>query len=189
MKKNKMEEIRNGYRRVTSIVQPFTDFSMIEPHVLQNAADRGTRTHHFCELYVKNLLIEPVDEDCKPYFESFVNWYDFIVEEVLYTEQRLYCDHWKITGQVDLILKLKGSDSTYIVDIKTPQTKSKSWQLQTAAYQYLATQGLGMTVQQRGCLMLDRNGGEAKFIGYSDYEKDAELFFAACKLNSFFGGL
>lgn len=184
----KKQEKMERYRRVTEILSPFTDFSMIAPHVLENAADRGTRTHHFCELYIKNLLIEPVDEDCKPYFESFVQWYDFMVSEVLHVEQRLFCDDWKITGQIDLICRLKDSDTIYIVDLKTPQSTSKTWALQTAAYQYLAEKNFGIKVGYRGCLMLNKNGDVPKMVGYENYERDSDLFFSACKLNSFFGG-
>jgi len=184
----KQNEIREGFTRVTSVLNPFTDFSMIEPAVLANASDRGTRVHNFCELYAKNLLIEPVDEDCKPYVESFIEWFDNFVGEVLHVEERLYCDDLKITGQIDLICKLKGSDRIYIIDLKTPQTSSKSWKLQTAAYQYLSVIGLGYFIQERGCLMLDKNGGQAKFISYTDYEKDSTLYFSALKLYRFFIG-
>lgn len=184
----KKQEKMERYRRVTEILSPFTDFSMIAPHVLENAADRGSRTHHFCELYIKNLLIEPVDEDCKPYFESFVQWYDFVVDKVLHVEKRFYCDDWRITGQVDLICKLKNSDSVYIVDLKTPQSSSKTWQLQTAAYKYLAEKNLGIEIDYRGCLMLRKDGEVPKMCGYPNHKEDLELFFSACKLNSFFGG-
>lgn len=177
-----------GYTRVTEILSRFTDFSHIQPSVLANACDRGSRVHHFCEMYVKNLLIEPVDDDCKPYFNSFVAWFDELVEEVIESEQRLFCDEWKITGQIDLILKLKNTDTLYIVDIKTPQQKADSWTLQTAAYKHLVESNSDLKIDYRGCLMLNRHGGFPKMIGYPSHEKDLDLFFSACKLHKFFGG-
>jgi hypothetical protein len=188
MKKQNGENFE-GYTRVTEILSAYTDFSHIEPSVLANAADRGTRVHRFCELYVKNLLIEPVDEDCKPYVDSFISWFDFIVDEVIQAEQRLFCDKWKITGQIDLIVKMKNSDSIYIVDIKTPQQSSKSWALQTSAYKHLVETNSNIKVGFRGCLMLDRQGGEPKMVGYENHDRDAELFFSACKLHQYFKGI
>jgi len=187
MKKQKNGDSFEGYTRVTSILNPFTDFSQIHPDVLANAADRGTRVHRFCELYVKNLLIEPIDEDCKPYFESFVQWFDTVVDEVVKAEQRLFCDHWKITGQIDLVLRLKDSDSVHIVDIKTPQTCSKLWALQTAAYMHLVESNSDIKVSHRGCLMLSRSGELPTMVGYSNHDRDKDLFFSACKLHQFVG--
>lgn len=190
---NLQEDICKNYKRVTSILSPFTDFSNIDPKVLANAADRGTRVHKFCELYLKNLLIEPVTYDCKPYFDSFVQWSDSVLEKVIHTEERYFCEALKITGQVDLVVKLKGDDHPMIIDIKTPQTDQKAWQLQTAAYMYLYNvnqlkNGNGKAITRRGCLMLHKNGDPAKFKEYTNNERDTRLFFNAVELHDFFNG-
>ena len=186
MKKTK-SEIREGFIRVTSVLSPFNDFSMIEPSVLKNAADRGTRVHHFCELYAKNLLIESVDEDCKPYVESFIGWFDSYVDEVLLIEERLYCETKLITGQIDLVCTLKGSKGIHVVDIKTPQSPGKSWALQTSAYKYLIMQNYpDMMITNRGCIMLSRRGEGAKMVSYTNYEYDIDLYMGALDLYKFF---
>lgn len=177
--------MKSGYRRVTEILQAYTDFSMIDPAVLANAADRGSRVHRFCELYIKNLLIESVDNDCKPYFDSFKFWFDSVVEEVFFIEERLYCNDLKITGQIDLICSLRNSDKKFIIDFKTPQNPSKTWALQTAAYKYLAEKNLEIKIDYRGCLMLDRHAEPPKFLSY-DNDMDFELFKWACHLYEFF---
>lgn len=184
--KKQTDEDTKGYTRVTSILSAYSDFSHIEPSVLAYAADRGTRVHTFCELYVKNLLIEPIDADCKPYFDSFVQWFDFIVAEVIQAEQRLFCDKLKISGQIDLLLKLKGGDDIYLVDIKTPQQLSKTWALQSAAYKYLVEANSDMKINYRGCLMLDKNGGAPKMIGYENHQRDNDLFMSALALHRYF---
>ena len=178
----------NNYTRITSVLSFYSDFSNIDPVVLKNACDRGTRVHRFCELYAKNLLIEPVDDDCKPYFESFVKWFDSVVDYPIYTEQRIFCETHKITGQIDLILKLKGSDTICIVDLKTPQLESKTWRLQTSAYQYLVESEFDFDKTSRACLMLDRKGGIPKYKQYSSDEIDKILFFNALELYKFFKG-
>lgn len=185
MKKQNKNGVPDGYQRITEILSVFSDFSQIDPATLANAADRGTRTHKFCELYINNLLLQPIDEDCKPYFESFVKWFDEMVKEVVYCEERLLCDKFKITGQIDLLLTLKGENKPIIVDLKTPQSESKTWRLQTAAYLYLARQNWDKDINRRACLMLDRNGGEPKFKEYAS-KGDEQLFFNALELVRFF---
>lgn len=185
---NLQEDICKNYKRVTSILSPFTDFSNIDPKVLANAADRGTRVHKFCELYLKNLLIEPVTYDCKPYFDSFVKWCDLVLLAVIHAEERYFCDDLKITGQVDLVVMLKGDDEPIIIDIKTPQTNQKTWQLQTAAYMYLYNGTNNIPIKRRGCLMLSKLGEIAKFKEYTNNERDTELFLSAVKLHDFFNG-
>lgn len=176
------------YRRVTEILSPFSNFSNIPADVLENAAKRGTIVHEWCELYAKKQLDLGAcnNNQAKPYLDSFITWFDFLVDEVFFVEERLFCDKLMITGQIDLICKLKDSDNICVVDIKTPQTSSKSWRLQTAAYQYLATNSLNLKVSQRGCLMLDKKGGPPTFKNYKDYKRDSELFFSLCDLNTFF---
>jgi len=173
--KKQNEEKFEGYTRITEILSPYMDFSHIE-----------TRVHRYCDLYVKNLLIEPVDEDCKPYIDSFIDWFDFIVDEVIQSEQRLFCDRWKITGQIDLILKLKNTDATFLVDIKTQQQKSSSWALQTAAYKYLVEDSSTQKITHRGCLMLDSNGQVPTMIEYKYHKRDIDFFSLAYKLHKYF---
>lgn len=180
------DEIKKGYRRITSVISPFTDFSNIDASVLRNAADRGTRVHKYCELHSKGLLgIEP-EEDAKPYVESFIKWFGFMVDSVLCCEKRFYCDDYMITGQIDLIVKLIDHDDPWIVDIKTPQQESKTWRLQTAAYLYLVNK-IDPTICNRACLQLDKNGSIPAFRVYEHHENDRELFFDALRLVEFFG--
>lgn len=180
-----MKRDLKDYTRVSEVSSYFTDFSHIDPSVLENAANRGTRVHGFCEQYAKKTLFMSPDEDCLPYFESFKLWYDEMVSEVHYIEERLFCDEHKITGQVDFILTLKGEKNPIILDLKTPQNESKSWRLQTSAYLYLAKQNLDIEVNRRGCLMLDRKGGDARFKEYTS-EHDERLFFNTLELIRFF---
>lgn len=177
------------YTRVSEILSPYSDFSNIDPQVLANAADRGTRVHKLCELYIKNLMIEPVeslDTELQGYFKSFVNWCDLALHTPIDAEARYYCDELKITGQIDLVAMLNDSNKAVIIDIKTPQNSSKTWNLQTAAYMYLYNQTLDIPIHRRGCLLLNKNGGLATFIEYTDFEREFELFKQAINLYNFF---
>lgn len=194
----KKQDSESTFRRVTQILGMYKDFSSIPPtviskgvcytreEVLEKAADRGTRAHRLCELHAKSMLFEPIPDDCKPYVESFQRWFDSAIESVLHTEQRLYCKTHMITGQVDLIAKIKGSDAFTIIDIKTPQTECPTWRLQTAGYRHLVNEELRLFGTNRACLMLSAKGGDAKLVYHTEHLKDNELFFSALKLYNYF---
>lgn len=195
MKKTEQNTIPEGYLRVTSILSPFVSFDGIDPKVLKKAADRGTRVHSLCESYTKakplhahDFVIESAEDDCKPYLKSFVKWFDAVVDEVLYNELRINCPKLKISGQMDLLCKLKGDDSLVIVDIKTPQQSAISWQLQTAAYYHLLSSVEGIKAARRVSLILDRNGNDARICEYTEHDKDVKLFLNALELYRFFHG-
>ena len=158
------DEIPAGYVRVTELLAPYNGLQGIDPLVLAKAADRGKRAHGYCELYAQSLLIGEVDDDCKGFVESFKNWFDNVVDEVVSFEERLFDEEHRLTGQYDLIIKMKGSKDHVLIDIKTPQSASKTWPLQTAAYMWMLNRRqLERVVQRRGCLMIDRKGSPACF--------------------------
>lgn len=174
-----MSEIREGYTRITEIVAQFADFSSIRPEVLEKAAERGTRVHGFCELYVKRyLMLDMVDKEAAPYFFAFKEWFDEFVEEVAFSEKRLYCDSHMITGQIDLMARIRGDKSFSLLDIKTPQSAAPYWRLQTAAYQHLARAN-GHQCQRRIILQLPKSGSRLKVIEHTNEQKDYSDFLDA----------
>ena len=175
-----------GYARVTEVLEPYISFNQIDPVILQKAADRGTRVHKYCELYVQNLLIEKVEEECKPYVDSFIQWFDTMVQELWVSEMRLSCSKYLISGKLDLIVTIKGDKSETLVDLKTPQQASQSWQLQTAAYRYLMRVSQGIDIPRRICLILDREGKLPRIVEYTNHEADERLFLSAAELFHFF---
>ncbi len=180
------DDIPPGYARVTEVLAPYISFDRIDPDVLEKAKERGTRVHKYCELYVQNLLIEKVDEECKPYVDSFIQWFDVMVKEVWVSEMRLSCSNYLISGKLDLIVTLKGDTTETLIDIKTPQQASQSWQLQTAAYRYLMRVSQGIDIPRRVCLILDREGKLPKLVEYTNHERDERLFLGAAELFHFF---
>lgn len=185
-KEQEQEQIREGYTRVTEVLSPFSDFSHIEPAVLANAADRGSRVHDYCEAHAKHLFVFDVDKDCKPYFESFKRWFDETVEEVAVVEERFYSDTYRITGKVDLICRLKGDECFSIVDYKTPASVSLTWDLQSAAYRLLTADRV--PTERRLILMLPKDGSDAKVIEFTNHEQAQELYLNALKLYRYFKG-
>ena len=175
-----------GYTRITEALERFTKLDLVNDDVLDEACERGTLVHELCEQYAKNQVMPIIPENVKGYFESFKNWHDTYVSNVISQEQRINCEKWRISGKYDFILSFKNDNRTCLVDLKTSSAKSKTWHLQTAAYSYLYWKKHNIIPDRRGCLMLSKDGKEAKFIEHLDYPKDFSLFFSALALHRFF---
>lgn len=181
------EEIKTGYTRISDILKPFTKFDKIDPIVLANAADRGSRVHEYCNAYANNIFLADIDEDCQGYVNSFIEWYDDNVVKLLYSEQRLYDDIDMFTGKFDMIVRLKSNDDQItLLDIKTPLMVSRAWGMQLSAYKYLVENQMKISVDNRIIIQLPKDGKKAKKIDYKDDEKDIKLFFSALELHNHF---
>lgn len=179
--------IPQGFLRVTEVLQPFANFTHIDPLTLANAADRGERVHAYCEAYSLGLFLNDIDDDCKNYVEVFKRWFDETVEEVIATEKRLNSPFYRISGKFDMVAKLKGAPNELVlIDIKTPATPSCSWTLQTAAYRILLREQMNLDISRRICLLLPKVGDSVKIAEYTDHERDERLYLACLELYRFF---
>lgn len=185
--KSQEPKFPSSYVRVTSVLNPFSNFSHIPSTTLVAAADRGTRVHAYCESHALNLFVTDVDDDCKNYFEAFQHWFDDMVEEVLHVEIPLSSEEYRFcTHGVDLIARLKGDKGASVIDLKTPETPSLTWDLQTAAYDILIEEKLKIKVERRLCLKLPKYDKMVKVIEYENHEKSRGLFLKALELYRFF---
>lgn len=175
-----MSEIKKGYTRVTEISSLLEDFSKIPPDVLEKACLRGTEAHNAIETYL-NFGIHFGN----PYLDSFIEWFDKNVEEVIEVEKRFYSDDLMITGKVDLICKLNGDDDYSVVDFKTSEVKQRAWLLQTAAYKFMIEQE-GMKIKRRICLMVSKKGTRPRVVECTEDKRDLKLFLNALELKRFF---
>lgn len=170
------------YLRVTEILYPFSGLNAIDATIVAKAGYRGTKVHEICEGIIAGLGEFGVDDETRPYVESFKKWWGEH-REIIAMEKRFWDEEHNFTGQVDLIMKINGELS--IVDIKTSYKPSKTWQLQGSAYAYLARKH-GYDVKRLYFLHLNRNGGEPNLI---EYEIDIDFFFDVLRVyNHFFGG-
>lgn len=181
------EEISEDvYLRVTTPLARYSNYSNIPLHILENAADRGTRVHQYCELYASNMLFEEIDEDCSQYVNAFKIWFDENVIEVISLEKRLYCHDIKLQGQSDMIARVKDMSDITLIDIKTSLNYSKSWNLQTAAYQYLCSVN-DIDITDRLVLQLKKDATFKTYLfSASEYEFDRGIYFSILKAHRYF---
>lgn len=150
--------------RVTEILSRWSGLDRIPTDIVENAAARGTRVHNACEAIMKGLGEWGIDNEIRPYVESFKQWYTPDMK-ILAIEQRFYCNDLHITGQVDMIVNT--DHGACIVDLKTSSSPSKTWPLQGSAYKYLARKH-GYDIQGIQFLHLNRYGKRPKVYEYED---------------------
>jgi len=168
---NMLNRNRDHYTRVTNVLYPFSGLSRIDPVIVADAAERGTKVHKICEGIVKGLGELDVDEEIKGYIESFKTWWEKN-PEVLIVEQRFWDDDLELTGQVDLIINTP--DGLAIVDLKTSSKPSLTWKAQGCAYAYLAKKA-GYDIQKVYFVHLNKVGREPRVY---EYPIDDEFFLS-----------
>jgi hypothetical protein len=177
---SELKELEN-YLRITQVLSPFSGLDKIDPYVLQNAADRGTRVHKICESIISGLGEFGNGEETWGYVESFKQWWA-TNPQVVVMEERFFDEDEKITGQVDLIIQI--DEGLAIVDLKTSSRPSKTWAPQGSAYAYLARKK-GYDIKKIFFLHLNKHGKAPKLIEYPINEK---FFFEILNVfNHFYG--
>lgn len=168
------------YPRVSTILVPYADFSMVGPDTLAAAADRGTAVHEACAAYALDLFT-PVPEDLAGYIQSFKAWFDLYVYEALAVEEEVMHEKWGYLGHVDLIANVTGfapgMPTLVVVDYKTPIAASRSWRVQIAAYVEAAREKYGATIG--GALQLRKDGGLPKMSWVTDQNQAFAAFIGA----------
>lgn len=174
-----IEKSRLDYLRVTNVLWPFSGLDKINPDVLKNAAERGTKVHHICEGIMLGLGELGVDDQTWGYIESFKKWWGE-GRHINCIERRFYDDFHKITGMCDMIMHT--SDGLAIVDLKTSSKESKTWAIQGAAYAYLASLE-GFEIQKILFIHLNKHGKEPKIY---EYPVDDEAFLSVLRTYNHF---
>lgn len=174
--------------RVTSILGPYCDFSMVPPDVLQAASERGTLVHHSCASYALNFM--PPHEGCLDgYFRSFKSWFDNYVVEVLAVEEEVIHPAFGYVGHVDLIAKVAGirpGQTVAVIDYKSPVTASRSWDCQIAAYLEASKERYGTEIA--GALMLKKDGSLPKMIWLENGNQAFNAFCGALSAYNYLKG-
>ncbi len=170
---------------VTEVLSPWADFSKIPPDVLAHAAARGTAVHDACAAYASGVFVVRNNEEITGYLDSFVRWFELMVDEVLLVEPRLVDTDFGFHGEEDLVVRSKHSE-IILVDLKTPVQLLKSWRLQLSAYNHLVIKH-GIRTDRVGSLQLDPNGKIAKMTYYDSSLNDFNLFLQCLNLCRFFG--
>jgi len=176
-----------NYARVTEILNPYTDFSMIPEYILSHATERGRKVHAICAGILQDLWIPTIDPDCAGYIASFQIWKDQFVEEVIFVEHEFIDSTYGFIGHIDFYGKLKKLGYA-LLDWKTPIALYKAWRLQMAGYERLL-QVAKKKMDVVASLQLQQDGGIPKMTRYEGTSaQDFNIFLGLLNGHNFFNG-
>lgn len=135
--------------------------------VLRRAADSGTKVHNtieeMCIAYQSGIIEEVylLDEWGKPRFSEdewcgvirFIDFFDNFIEEIIYTEQRLFSDRYNVAGTVDMVARLYDG-RVALIDHKFANHLSPKYSVQTFIYADMLEERTGLRVDVRANLWL-----------------------------------
>jgi hypothetical protein len=157
------------YPSVTKILNDLglTDYSMIKDVVLAAAANFGTEVHRVCSLYDMGELdwseYRPEDRPhLEPYLDGWKKFLGDLQPKFLAIELPLISKAWAFAGTPDRVYTVTGN---VIADIKTGAPVPAT-DLQTAGYQILVEENLGMKI--RGRITVKLEPGTYKLIQHKD---------------------
>lgn len=171
---------------VTSVMGPYTDFSMIKPDVLDYASQRGTRVHKLIQQKLDGRWIPPkaIPEDVQGYLKSFGQFQITMIVETVFAEKTFVSDLYGLTGTIDFggFLNDRPKDFT-LIDWKTPLIRQPTWKGQLSAYNTLAKE---YKPKRIGSLQLDPKGGPGKMTWYEDSAETWEAYLCALTAYRYF---
>jgi hypothetical protein len=175
-----MKSEETNFIRVTNIANLFTDFTSIPADVLAAAAKRGKDVHRLCEAYLSGLIVSGYPAAYEGYLDSFKTWAKDNIVEIFEMETRRYCQTHMITGQIDLLVKLKDIDGLTLVDLKTSSAKHRSWDIQLGGYRYLLRETEPTNFVSNAMTLRLRKDGSKAIPNMVDSLAQAEsIFFSA----------
>ena len=138
---------------VTQILQGagLSDFSKVNPDILERAKKFGTSTHLACQLYDENRLdIKSLDIALEPRLESWILFKrDFGITEFKEIEKQVYSTKYQYAGCLD---RLTMEDA--LIEIKTCTTIPKTTGLQLSGYQGAYEEQYKVKIKRRICVQL-----------------------------------
>lgn len=162
MQKLKFDEKNHVYKlagvvipSVTQVISSagLSDFSRVDPDVLEKAQNWGKAVHSVCHLYDTDNL-DSFDPLLQPSLDAWIKWKKdtgFVVES---SEQIVYSRIYNYAGTYDRVGLLDGVRT--LVDIKTGTTLPKTIALQTAGYMGAFNEGKrgAQEIRRRLCVQL-----------------------------------
>ena len=150
--------------RVTTVLAPFSGYGSLPQENVKAAGVRGDKVHKIIEGYLDGLGLWGVDEETKPYIDSFLLWWHDQFP-IIVKEKRFTCLKHNITGQCDLIVQTE--NGLVLIDWKTSAKENHTWKLQGSAYWYLAKEA-GYEITTVWFVKLEKTGKIARQFTYDN---------------------
>ena len=128
---------------------------------LKKAGDTGTALHDLAELYILKKEYElPDDPTAIHCFEQFIEWWDSLDCEVIWTEKKYTSKKLNVGGCPDLLVK---KDGKYIlVDFKTSKAVYSDMIIQLSCYAELIKENDGIEIDRAVIVRFPKDDDETE---------------------------
>ncbi len=128
---------------------------------LKKAGDTGTALHDLAELYILNKKYElPDDKVAVDCFQQFIDWWDSIDCEVIWTEKKYISKKLNVGGCPDLLVKQ--NDKYILVDFKTSKAVYSDMIIQLSCYAELIKENDGIEIDRAVIVRFPKDDNETE---------------------------
>lgn len=128
---------------------------------LKKAGDTGTALHDLAELYILNKKYElPDDKVAVDCFQQFIDWWDSIDCEVIWTEKKYISKKLNVGGCPDLLVKQ--NDKYILVDFKTSKAVYSDMIIQLSCYAELIKENDGIEIDRAVIVRFPKDDDETE---------------------------
>ena len=137
-------------------------------HIVKKAQEEGTLLHEMCEDYLNGMEMNLLDDNLIPQypinvwqmFLRFVEFWEIYNPKLIETEVHLFSDELKVAGTCDLVCEIDGQ--LWIIDFKTSNYISKTYELQISIYAKCYEECFGKKIDRMGILWLKSSKRKSK---------------------------
>lgn len=160
-----LNERRKSYVRISEILNRLQNYDFVKPEILLAKQELGTHVHEAINDLIKGQF-PIVNSKEFSYLKSFQLWHEEYKPLFSLTEERLYDDDLKITGQIDGLGRFQNQNTDILIDFKTSIKESPTWIMQGHLYHHLLKKN-NIPVQDRFLFIkLHKEGKKPKVYEY-----------------------
>ena len=136
---------------------------------LKKAGDTGTSLHDLAELHIKGEDYEfPEDPTVRHCFNQFLEWWDNLTCEVIWTEKKFISKELNVGGCPDLLVK---KDGKYIlVDFKTSKAIYSDMVIQMSCYAEIIRENDGIEIDRAVIVRFPKDDDDTEIRKFSKDE-------------------
>ena len=136
---------------------------------LKKAGDTGTSLHDLAELHIKGEDYEfPEDPTVRHCFNQFLEWWDNLTCEVIWTEKKFKSKKLMFGGCPDLLVK---KDGKYIlVDFKTSKSLYSDFVIQLGSYVFLVEENMDIEIDRAVIVRFPKDNDDTEIRKFTKEE-------------------
>ena len=165
-------------------LQGLSDYSGLDPEVLENAARRGTEVHGLAATFNQFGEIDPnwITDECDAYFSAYMKFLDesHFKPDPAWTERAFIAQVYGLSyGVTPDTYGQRGRDKV-LIEFKCTAAEQPSWAVQTAAQEAGIFKSNRCGRVRRYALML-RKDATYRLVEYTNHDDDMAQFVAALR--------